>query len=54
MSFNQCIANFSESIGCEGTHCFTFCSHTERYWCGNEFFYLVTKFQLQEWLLKID
>ena len=50
MSFNQCIEFFCESTGCEGTHCFSFCSHTKCYWYSDEFFYLVTKFQLQEWL----
>ena len=35
----------------EGNHIFTFCSHKNRYWCGDEFFYLVNKTELLEWLV---
>ena len=44
------IEKFGKSFGCEGNHIFTFCSHKNRYWCG-EFFYLVNKAELHKWLV---
>ena len=39
------------AFGCEGNHIFTFCSQKNRYWCGDELFYLVNKTELQKWLV---
>ena len=45
------IEKFFESFGCEGNHILTFCSNENHYWCGDEFFYLVNKTELQEWIV---